>query len=99
MEALNWFLFFLEENKSFSALLREREIEEAEVLSVNMGKLKKRVKKPAPGQKARDDDEHRPARPAGNPSDSGKGKTPRSDAKPSSPRSRPEKSAPKKSGK
>jgi len=80
-----------EENKSFSALLREREIEEAEVLSVNMGKLKKRFKKPAPGQKVHEEDTG-PARPAGGPS----GKTPRNDAKPSSPRPRPEKSAPKK---
>jgi len=34
-----------DENKSFGKLLREREQEEAEVLSVNMGRLKKRVKK------------------------------------------------------
>jgi len=37
----------VEENKSFGSLLKEREVEEAEVLSVNMGKLKKRFKKPA----------------------------------------------------
>jgi len=86
-----------EENKSFATLLREREIEEAEVLSVNMGKLKKRVKKPQPGQRAPEPErDEKPSRPTGGPSDSGKGKTPRKDgaAQASSPRSRPEKSAP-----
>jgi len=38
-----------DENKSFFKLIREREVEEGEVLSVNMGKLKKRVKKVGPG--------------------------------------------------
>lgn len=34
-----------DENKSLQLLLKEREIEAAEVVSVNMGKLKKRIKK------------------------------------------------------
>jgi len=34
-----------DENRSYGRLLKEREIEEAEVLSVNMGKLKRREKK------------------------------------------------------
>lgn len=98
-----------DENKSFSSLLREREIEEAEVLSVNMGKLKKRVKKPQPGQQVKREEApsespklSAPSRPAAGPS-SDKGKTPRSDGssgKPSSPRSaRGDKDKSKKSGK
>jgi hypothetical protein len=35
-----------DENKALQTLLKEREIEAAEVVSVNLGKLKKRIKKP-----------------------------------------------------
>jgi len=36
-----------DENVALQALLKERELEAAEVVSVNMGKLKKRIKKQA----------------------------------------------------
>jgi len=75
----------VDENKSFGALIKEREVEEAEVLSVNMGKLKKRFKKPAEmeAKQNKEDKERANAKPdrpvkAVVPD---KGKTPRDDPK------------------
>jgi len=86
------------ENTSFQKLLKERETEEAEVLSVNMGKLKKRVKKgdeaAAAAAKSGDKGEspRGPARPGADIPD-GKGKNEKPE-KSTSPRSRPGKAAP-----
>jgi len=77
-----------EENVSFSKLLKEREVEEAEVLSVNMGKLKKRVKK---GDEAVAAQKKNQAAVAA--SDPSKGKSPRVPDS-ASPRARPATSAP-----
>jgi len=83
----------VEENKSYASLLREREVEEAEVLSVNMGKLKKRFKKPAEveaktakAEKEKEKEKNltasgKPDRPQKAVATPEKGRTPRDDAK------------------
>jgi len=76
----------VEENKSFGSLLKEREVEEAEVLSVNMGKLKKRFKKPAEveAKQNKEDKEKasaKPERPQKAVVNPDKGKTPREEPK------------------
>jgi len=92
------------ENDSFHKLLKERETEEAEVLSVNMGKLKKRVKKGAEAEAAASKEggssPRRPDRPAGDsPPEGDKGKNPKPEKaankeSAASPRARPGKEAP-----